>query len=297
MQNPLTSVLLIVLTALAGGASACAVLALRRRAADDRWLQRGVIGLLTGATLGSAVLFVLRALLLHKGFHPLTAHVDGLLLIAALLGAGLLFLRARPRLEGVAAFGLPLLTLILAWAICASAWTYHPFKTSPGLDPAWKAIHLGGVYVGTFCAALGAALGAMFLYVRRRLRLKQQLATLPRLASLESLESLIVRATVLGFALLTLGLVSGLVLQPAHSSLGPGWWHHPKVVLSTAAWLAYALLLNVRFTRSFRGARAAWLAIAGFVLLLATYGVITAMPSQAAAAPPPAAPPAAEVSP
>jgi len=34
--------------------------------------------------------------------------------------------------------------------------------------------------------------------------------------------------------------------------------------------------MNVRFATGFRGKRAAWLAIAGFVLLLGVYGIVTA---------------------
>ena len=35
-------------------------------------------------------------------------------------------------------------------------------------------------------------------------------------------------------------------------------------------------VMNVRFATGFRGKRAAWLAIAGFVLLLGVYGIVTA---------------------
>ena len=44
-----------------------------------------------------------------------------LVLIAALFGSAVLFLQRKPRLEALSAFALPLLALLLAWAVCASA--------------------------------------------------------------------------------------------------------------------------------------------------------------------------------
>ena len=67
------------------------------------------------------------------------------------------------------------------------------------------------------------------------------------------------------------------------SALGPGWWHSPKIVLSAAAWLVYALVKNVRYATRFRGARAAWLSIAGLLLLLAAFGTVTALRDKPAA--------------
>ena len=89
-----------------------------------------------------------------------------------------------------------------------------------------------------------------------------------------------VTAATLGFGLLSLGLIAGLIIITSNDGatrLGPGWWHSPKVLLSVAAWLLYALVLNVRHGTRFRGARAAWLSIAGLALLLTTLAIVTAM--------------------
>jgi len=126
----------------------------------------------------------------------------------------------------------------------------------------------------------------MFLYVRSRLRHKHDLAGPQRMASLEAIEAAVIRFAGFGFALLTLGLVSGLIITPGSTARGPGWWFSSKVVLATASWLIYALVMNVRHTTHFRGARAAWLSIAGLILLLATFGAV----SRLAAADPQQAP-------
>ena len=229
-------------------------------------------------TLGSGALFLTEAV--ANGYRPLTAHVDGLTLIATLFGATILYLQRRPRMEFADAFALPLLALLLAWAVCASWWTYFRFDSGAKLPVhrIWMTFHLIGVYGGTFSSTIAAMAGAMFLYVQHRLHVRHDLQGMTRLASLETIEKIIIRQATLGFALLTLALVTGLVIATAGpTKLGVGWWHSPKVILAASAWLVFALLMNVRAAASFRGTRAAWLSITGLVLLLATLGVVNAI--------------------
>jgi ABC-type uncharacterized transport system permease subunit len=180
-----------------------------------------------------------------------------------------LFLQTGRRMPEFSGFALPVLTLVLAWAICASRFTLELFA----IGDVWKVFHLASVYLGTLSVAIASVAGTMFLYVQRRLRHKGDLPRPGRFASLESLERVITRAAALGFALLTLGLASGLIIEwHKPEALGPGWWYSPKVLLATFAWLVFLLLMNVRHATRFRGARAAWLSIFGLVLLLATMG-------------------------
>ncbi|MEO1237290.1 MAG: cytochrome c biogenesis protein CcsA [Planctomycetota bacterium] len=235
--------------------------------------------LVGGVAAGSLALLMFRWSRVGGGWNPLVAHVDGLLLIASLLAGVGLYVQSRPRLGGLAAFSLPLLTLILAWAVCASAWTYRPFAMDT-LHPVWRAVHLSGVYLGTLGCSVAAAAGVMYLVVARRLKAKRNPRGLMRLASLEALERVIVQTATLGFALLTVGLVSGVViLAEEGGGVIPGGWASPKVVLAFVAWLTYALVMNVRVAAVFRGRRAAWLAIGGWVLLLVVYGIVTSGPS------------------
>jgi len=291
MIQTFTNLSLVLLTLLSAAASVLAVARLRRTmaiamqpgSAADAGLEtqagrpdkRLLNALVAVAGVGAAGLLVYRWLSVGEGWNLLSAHVDGLLLIASLLAGVGLYIQSRPRLGGLAVFILPLLTLILAWAICASAWTYRPFHLD-SLSPVWTAVHLAGVYLGTLGCALAAVAGGMYLVVQRQLKAKRNPRGLLRLASLESLERLITQSATLGFALLTVGLISGVVILRYESDLlGPGWWYSPKVLAAFAAWLVYAVVMNVRYATAFRGRRAAWLAIGGFVLLLVVYGIVT----------------------
>lgn len=264
---------LVLLTLLSLAAAALAIHRLRHEA-SHAGLQHALVW---AVALGSAALFLAQEVFVHRSWQPLVAHVDGLLLIAALLALTIVYLQRKPRLESLGAFALPLVALLLLWAICASYFTYWQFDD---LQSVWLRIHLASVYLGTLFSAIAAMAGAMYLYVHRRLRDHRAAPTgEPRFASLETLETLIIRTATLGFAILTLGLVTGLV-KAGPEQLRDGGWHHPKIILAFAAWLVYAVVMNVRFTTNFRGARAAWLSIAGLVLLLAAFGVATALPSK-----------------
>lgn len=295
MTQTLTNSILICLTLLGAAASVLAIARLRTtmalatrpteagesngQAAARRPSKSLLNSLVAIIAITSAGLLVYRWLEVGEGWNPLSAHVDGLLLIASLLAVVGLYIQSRPRLGGLAVFILPMLTLILAWAICASAWTYRPFSID-SLSPVWMAVHLAGVYLGTLGCAIAAGAGLMYLVVERQLKTKRNPRGLLGMASLESLERVITQTATLGFALLTIGLVSGVViLRHEADVLGPGWWYSPKVLAAFAAWLVYAVVMNVRYATAFRGRRAAWLAIGGFVLLLVVYGLVTSGPA------------------
>ena len=287
LANPITTCLLAILAVMSVVAS---VRSLRRLSRPEQCktagvAQRAVVAAIMLVTLG----LFMRFWLFDAGWQPVTSHRDGLLLMSFLLSGAVLFIQSRPRLVGLAAFALPVLTFVLTWAFCASAWTYQPFDL-PNLHPVWHGVHLTGVYLGTACCGVASVAGGMYLYVHARLRRKQNLGGLGRLASLEALENTIIRAATLGFLLLTLGLISGVVVA-SEDGVPKSWvgWFGPKIVLAVLAWGVYAVLMNVRYASGFRGRRAAWLSIAGLVLLLGTYVVVTSLP-KVTAAPPNAAP-------
>ena len=278
MPDPATSIPLILATLASGAAIVFAARRLRQldQQSTPLWPLQALLGLITLLCLGS---FVYRVVVVHKAWLPVQAHVDGLLLIALLLAPAILYIQSRPKLFGLSIFALPLLSLILAWGVCATMWTYRPFKLD-SFAPAWTVFHLTATYLGLLGCALGAAGGAMYLFVQGRLKAKAGLGQVNPMASLETLETLIIRAATLGFVLLTLSLISGLVMvtqSEQATSLGRAWWGSPKVWLAASAWVVYAVLINVRSFSTVRGRRAAWLAIAGLVLVLATYGTVEAI--------------------
>lgn len=84
----------------------------------------------------------------------------------------------------------------------------------------------------------------------------------------EASEDFLLRLTKTGFALLTLGIITGSVW--ADTAWGAWWSWDPKETWSLLTWLAYAAALHLR-KKGFRGARFAASMIACFAIVLFTY--------------------------
>ena len=281
MNSPMTITLTtLILSVMTIFSFVACVLATIRIFAQPQWPHgiRKIQYSLTGiCTAGCVILFLLRALFVHQGWQPLRSHVDGLLLIISLFSGMILFLQWQ-RVRGLATFALPLLTVTLAWAVCASAWTFQWFE----MDSLWKVVHRLGVYLGAIFFMIAGTAGVMFLYVRRGLRDKHATVGRGQLASLETIEHLIVWTSALGFGLLSVGIIMGLIeVTSGPTKLGPLWWQSPKILLAVTVWLIYAIVMSAHRTPVFRGAGAAWLSIAGLVLLLAVFGIARSQMSHA----------------
>src|SRR5438045_3623641 len=84
-----------------------------------------------------------------------------------------------------------------------------------------------------------------------------------------------------GFARLTIGLITGfarIVKEGGETRLGPHWFSSPKVILTIAVWVVYALVLHSPINPSFRGRKAAILSIVGFFLMISTIVAEQLMP-------------------
>jgi cytochrome c-type biogenesis protein CcsB len=77
------------------------------------------------------------------------------------------------------------------------------------------------------------------------------------------------RAVVVGFPFLTLTIILGAVW--AETAWGRYWSWDPKETASLVTWLIYGAYLHARVMRGWRGNRAAWLLIIGFLATLLTY--------------------------
>lgn len=130
---------------------------------------------------------------------------------------------------------------------------------------AWGPLHAGLLFLAAVGVCVAFVASLMYLLQARQLRAK----TLPgkglRLLSLERLEEMNRRAISLAFPLLTAGVLVGglrMLQEPL-----PGWTDL-RVLSTVVLWLAFALLLYLRYGQHVRGRPVAVLTIVTFVLLL-----------------------------
>jgi len=107
------------------------------------------------------------------------------------------------------------------------------------------------------------------LYLIQERELKAKRVFHNRLPSLEICDDLAYRSLAIGFPLMTLGILSGALW--AQQQWGAGWIGDSKILLAFLTWLIYLLLINYRLIAGWRGKKAAYMVVAGFVGVLVTF--------------------------
>jgi ABC-type uncharacterized transport system permease subunit len=231
-----------------------------------RWTNRPGLAVVMRACLVGGLLMALGVLVWHgvgRGdWVPIGDNFDALLWLAVLLSLFVMYVQRSTRLGGVDGFVMPVVILLLlaaAWFGTQEYRQYHPL-----VRDTWSWVHRVTAYGGAAAFAVAAASGAVYVLKSRRLRRKGPAN--PRWGNLERLERLMMTAVTLGFALLSVGLVTGivkLVADKQQTSLA-------KVLLACSAWVVYAVVLHAPINPRFRGRKTAVLSIVGFVLMIGT---------------------------
>jgi ABC-type uncharacterized transport system permease subunit len=205
----------------------------------------------------------------RRSWLPLEDNFDALIWLAVVLTIFVLYVQRRKPLGGLDWFVMPIVILLLVGAVVIALTNPHGYSVQ-GL---WSWVHLVTAYGGAAAFAVAGAAGVMYLILSHRLRHSLALAG-PNLGSLERLEHLTMAAVTLGFALLTVGAITGFVQLLFENRPTPAG----KVVLTAAVWVVYAIVLHSPIIPTVRGRRAAVLSIVGFVLMVGTIVAVLLMP-------------------
>jgi len=94
----------------------------------------------------------------------------------------------------------------------------------------------------------------------------------PQLPSLEVLESMSFRATILGFAFLSLAILVGFIWLPrAFESFS---YADPKLLVTVSIWLLYGIGFSARTIGRWQGRRVVILALCGFAIVFLSMTVV-----------------------
>mgnify|MGYP001237753621 FL=1 len=169
---------------------------------------------------------------------------------------------ARGRMAALGVLAYPLAALLLA--------VYHGHGHAPSPALEWRLqLHAWLALLAYATLAIAALLAVMLWMQERALRRRLFRPWLRALPPLTELESLLFRTIGMGFALLTLTLLIGVLF--VEDFLSQHLVH--KSVLSFLSWLAFGGLLLGRWRYGWRGARAVhWTLVAMALLLLAFFG-------------------------
>lgn len=193
---------------------------------------------------------------------PLTAQPVAVSLMAWLAVAFALLLLLRGRLESLAGLVAPFAFVATLYASSALGGVVPAGAVASGR---WPHLHVILASAGLSLLGVAGVAGLLFLAEVRQLKAKRPLAPRRPLPSLEALDRVNVIALALGFPLLTLGVVAGMLWS--HGLSGRVWDGSTHTTWTGIAWAIYLALVVARFGLGWRGREAAACAAAGFAFL------------------------------
>lgn len=213
---------------------------------------------------------VIRWLETHEtgyGYVPLSNMYESLIFFSWTIVLIYLILEFKYQQKIIGVFVTPL--AFLAIAIISIIPSISPKITPlmPALQSNWLTIHVTTCFFGY--AAFAVSFGISILFLIQDQKGGSTKGKVRWLPSLRILDEINYKSIVIGFPMLSLGIITGAAW--ANYAWGSYWSWDPKETWSLITWFIYAAFLHARITRDWRGRKAAILSIIGFVAVLFTY--------------------------
>ncbi len=203
---------------------------------------------------------------LGMGHAPLSNMYESLVFFSWTILLLYLVIEWRTKNKTLGAFVAPLAFLALAYASFATDNSIKPLV--PALKSNWLISHVITCFFGY--AAFGLSFGLSIMYLLKRLDNQNRDSIFFKLIPKKGIiDDLNYQMVVIGFLMLTLGIITGAVW--AHSAWGSYWTWDPKETWSLITWLIYAAVIHSRLVRGWKGKKIAILCIIGFACVLFTY--------------------------
>lgn len=185
------------------------------------------------------------------GRPPLSNMFESLVIFAWAIAIAFIFVDLKYRIKSVAILSALLSLLALGYA---SLLDKEIAPLLPALKSNWLTIHVLTCFIGYAALTISFSASVILLFKKDNLK---------------NLDSISYKMIALGFLFLALGIITGAVW--ANSAWGTYWSWDPKETWSLITWFVYAIYLHARIRRGWRGKKAAWLSVLGFLAMLFTY--------------------------
>jgi cytochrome c-type biogenesis protein CcsB len=231
--------------------------------------------LLTSWTVASSLIgFVLHTASLSQrwtevGHFPATGLHDGSSFLAwtIVLAFLMVYVRTREEVLGLAIYPV-VFALVLVANLAPEAERPEAIVTSVFLP-----VHVTLAFFGYASLFVAFAMSLLYLVQERELKSRSPRAFYYLVPSLERCDTIAARSATVGFVLLTLAILTGMLWN--HAAHGTWWIWDAKGWSALIAWIIYIGLLVTRYRTGWGGRRAAFAGIAGFAAVVVTYVSVT----------------------
>ena len=224
-----------------------------------------------------------------SGHFPISNLYESLYFLAWGISLGQLLIEREYQSPTIPLIAAPIQLLTVAFACFVLP---DDLKLSSNLVPAlrssWLIMHVSVVMLSYAALIIGSLLSASVLFINKNQSLQIRSSSIgvggyklsnnfslnkgidpTDFSHSEELDTLSYRSILVGFVLLTLGLISGAVW--ANEAWGTWWSWDPKETWAFISWLFYAAYLHMRISKGWQGRRPALLASTGFLVVLVCY--------------------------
>jgi cytochrome c-type biogenesis protein CcsB len=223
-----------------------------------------------GMVAGGFVFHTLSLVLLsiQRRHFPITDLPESLCFFAWCVSLTFMVANIRYRISALGAFILPLVSLL---TIFSQVFWGQRHAVSAPRNSAWLHFHVSVAFLAYAAFFLTFVSGVLYLIQEKELKEKNFRFLYFHLPSLQVCDELLRRSLFVGFVAMSLTIVSGAIW--AQQAWGRFWNWDPKETASLITWGIYLVLVNYRLFAKWRGRRAAYISIVGFVSTLITFGV------------------------
>ncbi len=194
---------------------------------------------------------------LGMGHAPLSNYYESLIFFSWTIS--LIMIVMRKRLYPVITFsGATASLALMAYASLSPGVERGIQPLIPALQSNWLHVHVITCFLAYAAFLVSFTCGGLYFFESR--------GNVPTGRTLEDINY---RSIIIGFSMLTSGILTGAVW--AHYAWGSYWSWDPKETWSLITWIVYALILHLRFAGGWRGRRTALLSIVGFACVVMTY--------------------------
>jgi cytochrome c-type biogenesis protein CcsB len=207
---------------------------------------------------------------LGYGHIPLSNQFESMVFFAMVIIIIYLSMEFKYKIRTTGAFVTPFASLLLAMTTITKSFSNEIQPLIPALQSNWLTYHVITCFLGYAAFTISCGISIMFL-IRARGQKENKVSRkfIRLLPDINILENINYQAIAIGFPMLTLGIITGAAW--ANCAWGSYWSWDPKETWSLITWFIYAGFLHARFTRGWRGEKAAILSIIGFGAVIFTY--------------------------
>ena len=240
------------------------------------WLGQVATLLAIISTFAISMMLISRTM--EAGHAPFSNLYESMTFFVWIMSIAYLIMEFKYKIRVVGAF-----VMVIAFiAMLATSRLPYRFQNIEPLNPAlqsiWFELHVFSAFIGYAGFGLAFGMGIMYLIKSKFEERKTSHFLIDRFPTSAILDELSYKSVAWGFIFFTLGaLILGAVW--ANKAWGTYWSWDPKETWSLITWFIYAAYLHARVTRGWRGKKAAYVAIFGFLSTVFLYwGVSFVLP-------------------